>query len=127
MPYDSCMNQLILIIDTAHPTARIVCADDTAVLGKREWENTPKVGTDLLTHIEELLQELGKQKTDITRIAVHAGPGSYGLVRTGIVTATVLAQSIGAELVGVSGDSEDEVVASARTAERVDAVEPKYS
>ena len=127
MPYDSCMNQLILIIDTAHPTARIIIADEKTILGKREWENTPKVGTDLLTHIEELLQELGKQKADVTRVAVHAGPGSYGLVRTGIVTATILAQSLNAELAAVSGDAEEDVVNSARAAEKVDAVEPKYS
>ncbi|MCE9643151.1 MAG: hypothetical protein K8Q97_02370 [Candidatus Andersenbacteria bacterium] len=120
------MKQLILIIDTAHPRARIICADDTTVLGKREWENTPKVGTDLLVHIGGLLEELGKQKTDITRVAVHAGPGSYGLVRTGIVTTTILAQAIGAELAVVSGDSEEDVVKSARTGEKVDAVEPKY-
>ncbi|OGY37369.1 MAG: hypothetical protein A3E36_03000 [Candidatus Andersenbacteria bacterium RIFCSPHIGHO2_12_FULL_45_11b] len=120
------MNPLIFIIDTAHPTARIILADDTNVFGKREWENTPKVGTTLLVNIEELLQEAGKQKMDITRVAVHAGPGSYGLVRTGIVTATVLGQAVGAEIVAVSGDTEEEVVASARTAEKVDAVEPKY-
>ena len=121
------MNKLILIIDTAHPTARIIFADGETILGKREWENTPKVGTDLLMNIEELLEELGKQKADITRVAVHAGPGSYGLVRTGIVTATILAQAIGSELVAVSGDTVQEVVLSARTGEKVDAVEPKYN
>src|SRR5258708_29089058 len=98
--------QLILIIDTAHPIARIIMADEHVILGKREWENTPKVGTDVLTHIDELLQEIGKDKESITRVAVHAGPGSYGLVRTGIVTATVFAQSVDAELVAVVGDSE---------------------
>ncbi|MDA1169497.1 MAG: hypothetical protein O3A36_04115, partial [bacterium] len=78
----------ILIIDTAHPIARIVLFDDEKVLGSREWDNTPKVGTDLLVYIEELLQELTLDKASIARIGVHAGPGSYGLVRTGIVTAT---------------------------------------
>ncbi len=121
------MQSLILIIDTAHPTARVSIADECSILGKREWKNTPKVGTDLLMSIEELLQELGKQKTDITRVAVHAGPGSYGLVRTGIVTGTVLSQAVGAELVGASGDSEEELVQSARNGEVIDSVEPKYS
>ncbi len=120
------MNQLILIIDTAHPTARVLLIDDTSVLAKREWENTPKVGTDLLVYIEEVLEEAGKEKTDITRVAVHAGPGSYGLVRTGIVTATVLAQAMGAELVAVGGDSEEEMIQSARSGEKTDSIEPKY-
>lgn len=120
------MSFLLLIIDTAHPTARIIITDQEKVLGKREWENTPKVGTDLLINIEALLKELGKQKTDITRIAVHAGSGSYGLVRTGIVTATILAQAIGAELVSVDGDSEEEIILNARNGEVVNAIEPKY-
>lgn len=120
------MDSLILIIDTAHPTARIILADEKIILGKREWENTPKVGTDLLISIEELLQELGKEKASITRVAVHAGPGSYGLVRTGIVTGTVLAQAIGAQLVEASGDSEEEVLLSVRNGEVIDTIEPKY-
>src|SRR3990167_10088336 len=120
------MSHLILITDTAHPTARVIVADEKQILGSREFTNTPKVGTDLLIYIDELLQELKLDKTSLTRIGVHAGPGSYGLVRTGIVTATVLGQAVGAEIVAVSGDTEEEVVASARTAEKVDAVEPKY-
>lgn len=120
------MQSLILIIDTAHPTARIIFVDEKTILGTREWENTPNVGTDLLTNIEGVLEELGKQKTHITRLAVHAGPGSYGLVRTGIVTATILAQAEGAELVAVVGDREEDMITSARNGEVVDAIEPKY-
>ena len=88
----------MLIIDTVHPTGGVILADSEKTLATREWPNTPKVGTDLLTYIEEVLQEVGVEKTSLARIAVHSGPGSYGLVRTGIVTATILAQSIGAEL-----------------------------
>ena len=120
------MNPLMLIIDTAHPTARIFLADEEKMIVKREWENTPKVGTDLLLYIDEALREVGKEKTDITRIAVHAGPGSYGLVRTGIVTGTVLAQALEAQLVEVIGDSDDELIKSARTGEIVESIEPKY-
>ncbi|HSX25277.1 MAG TPA: hypothetical protein VLG69_04895 [Candidatus Andersenbacteria bacterium] len=121
------MQSLLLTIDTAHPTARIIFADEKAILGKREWENTPHVGTDLLVNIEELLREIGKEKTDITKVAVHAGPGSYGLVRTGIVTGTVLAQAVAAELVAASGNTEEELLESARNGEIVDGIEPKYS
>ena len=95
---------LTLIIDTAHPTARVVIIDEKKVLGSREFTNTPKVGTDLLVYIEELLKELEIDKKSLTKVAVHAGPGSYGLVRTGIVTATILAQSVGAEFVEVTGE-----------------------
>lgn len=119
-------NSLILIIDTAHPTARVVLADDEKVLAAREWANTPKVGTDLLVYIDEVLQETGIEKTGLTRIGVHPGPGSYGLVRTGIVTATILAQAIGAELVETEGESAEELVEHARRAMPVVSIEARY-
>ncbi|HLC49561.1 MAG TPA: hypothetical protein VJI96_04235 [Candidatus Andersenbacteria bacterium] len=120
------MSHLILITDTAHPTARVIVADEKQILGSREFTNTPKVGTDLLIYIDELLQELKLDKTSLTRIGVHAGPGSYGLVRTGIVTATILAQAVGAELVEVEGETAEELVESGRNGEVVKAVEARY-
>lgn len=121
------MKPLLLIIDTAHPTARVILANDEKILGVREWENTPKLGTDLLIHIDELLQECECGKSNITRIAVHPGPGSYGLVRTGIVTATIFVQSVGAELVAVQGETMEELVESARTAKPIASLEQKYN
>jgi tRNA A37 threonylcarbamoyladenosine modification protein TsaB len=115
-----------LIIDTAHPTARIVLADDKNILGIREWENTPTVGTSLLIYIEELLKEVGAKKTSISRVGVHSGPGSYGLVRTGIVTGTMLAQSVGAGLVSLQGETVDELVENIGTENPVISIEPKY-
>lgn len=120
------MNSCILIIDTAHPTARIMLVDDEKTLGTCEWANTPRVGTDLLVYIDELLGECHFEKSDITRVAVHSGPGSYGLVRTGIVTATILAQAIGAELVETQGETADELIAYARKASPVASIEAKY-
>ncbi len=121
------MESTILIIDTAHPTARVVLADDEKVLASREWANTPKVGTDLLIYIEEILAEDGVEKMSLTRIAVHSGSGSYGLVRTGIVTGTILAQAVGAELVGIQGETVDELVESAKKSNPIDSIEAKYS
>lgn len=120
------MNSLILIIDTAHPTARVVLADEEEALGVKEWENTPKVGTDVLVCIDEVLQQAGKEKKDIARVGVHAGPGSYALLRTGIGTATILAQAIGAQLVAVEGEASEELVQSAKNATPTASIEPKY-
>lgn len=120
------MNSCILIIDTTHPTARVMLVDDEKTLGIREWTNTPKVGTDLLMYIDELLHECGFEQSDITRVAVHSGPGSYGLVRTGIVTATILAQAIEAQLVEAQGETTDELIENARKASPVVSIEAKY-
>lgn len=119
--------KLILIIDTAHPTARIILADDKKTLAMRQWPNTPKVGTDLLVYIDELLQECGFAKTDLARIAVHSGPGSYGLVRTGIVTGTILAQAVGADLIEAQGELVDEIVENVKGATPVTSIKPKYN
>lgn len=121
------MNSLILIIDTAHPTARVVLVSEKKVLGVREWENTPKVGTDVLENIEGLLLECGKALQDITRVAVHSGPWSFGLLRTGIGTAATLAQTLHAELVETCGDTVEEMVDAAQNATPVASIEPKYT
>lgn len=107
-------HSLTLIIDTAHPTARVIIADGEKVLGLREITNTPKVGTDLLVYMEELLTELKIEKKSFTKVAVHTGPGSYGLVRTGITTAAVLADTIGAECVHITGETESELIENAQ-------------
>ncbi len=121
------MNSLMLIIDTAHPTARVVLVSEKKVLGLREWENTPKVGTDVLVNIEDLLSECGKTLQDITRVAVHSGPWSFGLLRTGVGTATTLAQTLNAELVETQGDTVEEMVNNAQNATPVASIEPKYT
>ncbi len=121
------MQFLILTIDTAHPTARVVLADDTGILSMREWANTPQVGTDLLVYIEEVLQESGQEKIDIGRVGVHAGPGSYGLVRMGITTATIFAQATGAELAVILKEDTEGALEEARKSIPVSAIEPKYS
>lgn len=121
------MNSLILVIDTAHRTARVIIADGEKILGVKTWENTPKVGTDLLIYSEELLKEVGKITSDITRVGVHAGPGSFALLRTGIGTATILAQAASAELVEAQGETDEELAQSARAANPVASIEQKYN
>lgn len=118
---------MTLIIDTAHPTARIILVEGDTVAGVREWANTPRVGVELLIYIQEVLDEAGLEMASVTRIAVHAGPGSYALLRTGIVSATILAQTLGAQLVGISGDTVDEYVENSRLASPVASIEVKYA
>lgn len=115
-----------LIIDTAHPTARVLLVKDGSIIAKREWENTPKVGTELLIYIDEILKEVEIGKENLKRIAVHTGPGSFGLVRTGITTATLLTQAAGAELVGIVGDTEEELLAHAQAGTPTQTIKPRY-
>jgi tRNA threonylcarbamoyladenosine biosynthesis protein TsaB len=61
----------------------------------------PGHASQLLTLARELLAQAGADWGEIERIAVGVGPGTFTGLRVGIATARGLAQSLGAELVGV--------------------------
>lgn len=62
----------------------------------------PGHATRLLAMTRELLDEAGVGWSDLDRIAAGVGPGTFTGLRVGIATARGLAQSLSAELVGVS-------------------------
>jgi len=59
--------------------------------------------TRLLTLADRLLAEAQIAWSDVERIAAGIGPGTFTGLRVGLATARGLAQSLSAELVGVSG------------------------
>jgi tRNA threonylcarbamoyladenosine biosynthesis protein TsaB len=62
----------------------------------------PGHASQLLPLANELLGEAGLAFTDLDRIAVGTGPGTFTGLRIGVATARGLAQAANAELVGVS-------------------------
>jgi tRNA threonylcarbamoyladenosine biosynthesis protein TsaB len=62
----------------------------------------PRHTTRLLALAQELLVEAGLDWTDLERIAVGLGPGTFTGLRIGVATARGLAQVTGASLVGLS-------------------------
>jgi tRNA threonylcarbamoyladenosine biosynthesis protein TsaB len=65
-------------------------------------EQRPGHATRLLPLADGLLSETGLGWSELDRIAVGVGPGTFTGLRIGIATARGLAQSLGVELVGVS-------------------------
>ncbi len=61
----------------------------------------PGHATQLLNIAQRLLSDAGVTWRDVDRIAVGLGPGTFTGLRVGVATARGLAQSLGAELVGV--------------------------
>jgi tRNA threonylcarbamoyladenosine biosynthesis protein TsaB len=97
---------IVLGLDTSTPATAVALrlADGRAV----EVRDDPPAGahpghaTRLLDMAHQLLGDAGVRWSEIDRIAVGLGPGTFTGLRVGIATARGLAQSLCAELVGVS-------------------------
>lgn len=97
---------IVLGFDTATQATAVGLrlADGTALHTRDDpaHDAHPGHATRLLTMAAELLAQAGLGWNDLQRIAVGVGPGRFTGLRVGIATARGLAQSLSAELVGVS-------------------------
>jgi tRNA threonylcarbamoyladenosine biosynthesis protein TsaB len=97
---------IVLGFDTAtQATAVGLRLSDGATLHTRDDpapDAHPGHATRLLSMAAELLAQAELRWSDVQRIAVGVGPGRFTGLRVGIATARGLAQSLSAELVGVS-------------------------
>src|ERR1700689_4862977 len=92
----------IVAIETAPPA----CAGGVRTAGGVEVTRVVDDGrrhTEALTPaLKALLQEVGLEIRDITRVVVDRGPGLFTGLRVGLATAIGLSQALGCDLVGVT-------------------------
>ena len=97
---------ITLGLDTSTPsTAVALLVDERELLEARDDPPPgahPGHTTRLLALAAELLAQAQLGWSDVTRIAAGVGPGTFTGLRVGLATARGLAQSLAAELVGVS-------------------------
>jgi len=98
---------VILAMDTATPATVVgVARDDGTLLCERRHDpppdGRPGHGPMLLELAAEALEQAGSGWTDLTRLGVGVGPGTFTGLRIGVATARALAQGLGAECVAVS-------------------------
>lgn len=63
----------------------------------------PRHATVTLALLSQVLDEAGRDWSDISKVVVGLGPGSFTGLRVGIATAIGIARGVGAETKGVSG------------------------
>ncbi|MBP2548231.1 tRNA threonylcarbamoyl adenosine modification protein YeaZ [Neorhizobium galegae] len=95
---------MLLAIDTAGVDCSAAVYD--ASQGKILAEVTDRIGKGhaerLMAMIDEVLETAGVALSDITRVAVTIGPGSFTGIRVGVAAARGLALALPADAVGVT-------------------------
>lgn len=92
----------ILAIDTSNQTLAVALCEDQKLLGQIQTTINKNHSTTLMPAIEFLMQQLKIAPSELKRIVVAKGPGSYTGLRIGVTTAKTLAYTLDCELVGIS-------------------------
>lgn len=91
----------LLAIETATDVCSAAVADESGLLGVTSLFRPRSHAEHLVPMIQDLVARCGLRFTDVSAVAVSAGPGSYTGLRIGVSTAKGLAFSTGAAMVAV--------------------------
>lgn len=92
---------LLLAFDTATPAVTIALHDGTQVLAAHTEVDARRHGELLSPGIRAILAEAGRDRRELTDIAVGVGPGPFTGLRVGLVTARALGDALDIPVHGV--------------------------
>jgi len=95
---------MILFIDTSKPETKIALYKKSLLLAQKTWLSAKNQSEELLFEIDKLLKQNRVKKSDLKKILVVNGPGSYTGLRVGLSTANMLAYSLQIEIIGIDLD-----------------------
>jgi tRNA threonylcarbamoyl adenosine modification protein YeaZ len=85
---------MLLAFDTATPQVTVALYDETDVVAEHASERAMKHGEQLAPLIDRVLRDASALRTDVTAVAVGAGPGPFTGLRVGLVTARTLGYAL---------------------------------
>lgn len=92
----------ILALDTSNQAMSVAVMVDGALLAETTLNKKRTHSTQLLPTIHQLISLSGLTASELDRVAVADGPGSYTGLRIGVTTGKTLASTLGLELAGIS-------------------------
>lgn len=92
----------VLAIDTSNQAMSIAVLDGERMIGEITTTIKRNHSERLMPAIDELMNDIQWKPSELDRIVVAKGPGSYTGLRIGVTIAKTLAWTLGVELVGIS-------------------------
>lgn len=91
---------MILAIETSSRVSSVAVAEDNHLLAEITTESKLTHSKTLVPHIESCLKLANKNKSDIKKVAVSIGPGSFTGLRIGLAAAKTIAYALKAQIIG---------------------------
>lgn len=94
-------NPLILLIETATTTCSVALSENGNIIAAKEVNERNVHASHITLFIQEVMQQAGRQFTDLNAVAISKGPGSYTGLRIGVSSAKGLCYALDIPLIGV--------------------------
>lgn len=92
----------VLAFDTSSKAMSVALLEDCQLLAEQTLNVKKNHSISLMPVIDFMMKQVGWKPTDLERIVVAQGPGSYTGLRVAVATAKTLAYTLTIDLVGVS-------------------------
>ncbi|MFD1066911.1 tRNA (adenosine(37)-N6)-threonylcarbamoyltransferase complex dimerization subunit type 1 TsaB [Oceanobacillus locisalsi] len=92
----------ILAMDTSNQVLSVALLDNTQIIGEITTNIAKNHSVRLMPAVEKLMKDVHVSPSELDRIVVAKGPGSYTGVRIGLATAKTMAWALNIPVIGVS-------------------------
>ena len=94
--------RLIIAVDTSGRKGSVAVGFGKKIVAKTIFSGLIRHNAELFVSIKELLNDVGKKPSQIERIYICAGPGSFAGIRIAVTMAKMISYGCGAKIVAVN-------------------------